>query len=402
VTASFIKSNSLSAATCAEAAGASFRASFSVRDYDLVTTLTSGQAFRWHLRDGWWEGVIGSRWVRLRAGAVAETDAVTGGVVGQASRLPLGRSAPEFVAGETPARAAGTAAPLPTGPGSSQCAPKMALALPNEISFLGRGGPPFPSGGRGVGREGDCNDSFPEPPAVILAETAEPVSDWRWLSSYLQVEQDLAQVLASFPDDEPMRAAVAACRGLRLLRQDPWECLASFILSSTKRIVQIQQIVEQLGEQFGEQVIVPPNHEPVYSFTSAVRIGAVGESKLRACKMGFRAPNLRAAAQMVARGEVDLDRLPALPVSEARATLMRLPGVGRKIADCVLLFACGFQDAFPVDVWVMKALRGLYFPRRRVSLKRLQEFAATHFGPWRGYAQQYLFHYARVHVKLKE
>ena len=105
---------------------------------------------------------------------------------------------------------------------------------------------------------------------------------------------------------------------------------------------------------------------------------------------------------MIAGGTLDLHRLSALPVGEARDALMRLPGVGRKIADCVLLFAYGFQDAFPVDVWVMKALRRLYFPRRQVSLKRLQKFAATHFGPYAGYAQQYLFHYARVHAKLND
>jgi N-glycosylase/DNA lyase len=195
---------------------------------------------------------------------------------------------------------------------------------------------------------------------------------------------------------------VAACRGLRLVRQDPWECLASFILSSTKRIVQIQQIVARLCERFGEKVIVPQNHQPVYSFPLPGRIATAGETELRACKMGFRAPNLRTSAQMIAGGTVDLGRLSALPVGEARDALMRLPGVGRKIADCVLLFACGFQDAFPVDVWVMKALRRLYFPRRQVPLKRLHQFAATHFGPYAGYAQQYLFHYARVHAKLNE
>src|SRR5689334_23327374 len=81
---------------------------------------------------------------------------------------------------------------------------------------------------------------------LLTAEVAEPVSDWRWLTDYLQLEVDLAEVLSTFPDDEPMRNAVASCAGLRLLRQDPWECLASFILSSTKQIVQIQQIVAAL------------------------------------------------------------------------------------------------------------------------------------------------------------
>jgi N-glycosylase/DNA lyase len=277
-----------------------------IRDYDLAATLTSGQAFRWEPREEGWEGVIGSRWVRLR---------------------PL------------------------------------------------------------------TDD--------IHARAAAPVVDWRWLTAYLQTEVDLNRVLATFPDDEPIRAAMAECRGLRLLRQDPWECLASFILSSTKQIVQIRQIVALLCERLGEPVVVPADHEPCFAFPAPQRIAAATEAELRACKMGFRAPNLLASARMIANGTVKLDRLAAMPADEAREQLVGLPGVGRKIADCVLLFACGFPEAFPVDVWVTKALRKLYFPRRRVALKRLQRFAATHFGPQAGYAQQYLFHYMRVHEKSK-
>ncbi len=117
---------------------------------------------------------------------------------------------------------------------------------------------------------------------------------------------------------------------------------------------------------------------------------------LRNCKMGFRAPNLWWTAQHIAEGKLDLKRLGQLPYSEAREELMHLRGVGEKIADCVLLFAYGFDAAFPVDVWVERALQTLYFPRRRVSEKKLLAFAATHFGPHAGYAQQYLFHFMRM------
>jgi N-glycosylase/DNA lyase len=177
----------------------------------------------------------------------------------------------------------------------------------------------------------------------------------------------------------------------------------------------------------------------VFSFPAPERLARATEAELRACKMGFRAPYLLATARLVAEGKVDLDRLrppstignpPSLrsgapgrqsaignraktphvvtykderadqpPLAAARAELMQLPGVGRKIADCVLLFACGHPAAFPVDVWVMKALRQLYFPRRRVSDRRLREFSETHFGPHAGYAQQYLFHYMRTKTK---
>lgn len=235
----------------------------------------------------------------------------------------------------------------------------------------------------------------------IAAETAAPQHDWTWLSDYLQTGLDLNSVLLTFPDDEPMRASVAACHGLRLLRQDPWECLASFILSSTKQIVQIQQIVGLLCERFGTPLVTSPGCGPVHAFPNAERLAAATEAELRACKMGFRAPNLLAAAHKVADGEINLRALRSVTVEEARAQLVRLSGVGPKIANCVLLFASGFQQAFPVDVWVMKALRQLYFPKRRPSLRRLQRFVASHFGPNAGYAQQYLFHYMRTQGRRK-
>jgi N-glycosylase/DNA lyase len=272
----------------------------------------------------------------------------------------------------------------------------------------------------------------------IRAQTAGPVADWQWLRDYLQTDVDLHAVLKTFPDDDaPMRNAVAACRGLRILRQDPWECLASFILSSTKQIVQIRQIVALLCERFGEPIARPAATPPInfvaadvsplhliqsnvradsrrllrfsgsglnkdhlsHSFPTAERLADATEAELRSCKMGFRAPHLLAAARQIADGRFDLKRPRHLPQAEAREELMRLRGVGRKIADCVLLFAYGFDGAFPVDVWVERALRELYFPSRRVNANRLQHFAATHFGPRAGYAQQYLFHYMRTKMK---
>ncbi|PYI81272.1 MAG: hypothetical protein DME26_20155 [Verrucomicrobia bacterium] len=274
---------------------------FPVRDYDLAATLTSGQAFRWQLREGFWEGVVDQRWVRLQS--------------------------------------------------------------------------------RDDG---------------ISAEVAQPIADWHWLAQYLQVDIDLDAILLSFPDDEPMRLSVTACRGLRLLRQDPWESLASFIFSSTKQIVQIQQIVALVCERFGQRLLMPPGHAPVFGFPLPERLAACSEMELRECKMGFRAPHLLRTAKMLVRGEVTLSSLHSRTVNEARNELLKLPGVGTKIANCVLLFAYGFPTAFPVDVWVMKALRQMYFPRRRIRQKRLQQFVGTHFGPYAGYAQQYLFHYTRM------
>jgi N-glycosylase/DNA lyase len=229
----------------------------------------------------------------------------------------------------------------------------------------------------------------------IFAETIGP-NDWNWLKNYLQLDADLAQIISTFPKDEPMLTAVEACRGLRLLRQNPWECLASFILSSTKQIVQIQQIVALLCERFGKKIPVPAGHETLFAFPDFIAIASLAERDLRDCKMGFRAPYLLETAKILERGEIRLENLAQLSVNDAREELLKFPGVGKKIADCVLLFAYGFQQAFPVDVWVMKALQQLYFPKRKVRLKRIQKFSQTHFGPNAGYAQQYLFHYMRT------
>ncbi|HEX4342206.1 MAG TPA: hypothetical protein VH255_02385, partial [Verrucomicrobiae bacterium] len=169
---------------------------------------------------------------------------------------------------------------------------------------------------------------------------------------------------------------------------------------STKQIVQIQQIVSLLCERFGDEVVIAPGFPVMRAFPSAARIASLTEADLRACKMGFRAPYLLGTARMIEERKVDLAAIAALPVDKAREELMRFPGVGKKIADCVLLFAYGFPTAFPVDVWVMRALRELYFPRRRPTLKRLHHFSQTYFGANAGYAQQYLFHYMRVKKKL--
>ncbi|MBN2506584.1 MAG: hypothetical protein JXQ71_07810 [Verrucomicrobia bacterium] len=234
-------------------------------------------------------------------------------------------------------------------------------------------------------------------PGRIRARTAVPVTDWRWLTHYLQTDAPYGAILRSFPRDAPMRASVAACRGLRLLRQDPWECLASFIASSTKQIVQIRQIVASLCARYGAPIPTPPGHQPAFAFPPPQRLAQTTEADLRRCQLGFRAPYLLAAARTVDNGALDLAALPALPLAEARARLLRLPGVGDKIADCVLLFACGFAGAFPVDVWVRRALARLYFRGRLPARARLARFIATHFGPQAGYAQQYLFVYMRQH-----
>ena len=234
-------------------------------------------------------------------------------------------------------------------------------------------------------------------PDGLQAACAEKVTDWTWLADYLQIQVRLEEVLSTFPPDDPfLQQAVRVGYGLRLLRQDPWECLASFILSSTKQIPHIQQIIECLCRQFGPPLAVPAGHAPVHAFPDAATLARATEAELRACRMGFRARALWEAARRITAGELNLEALGCLDEAAARERLTTLHGVGPKIANCVLLFAYGFPRAFPVDVWVMRTLRQVYFPRRRPPRRRLESFIQNHFGPQAGYAQQYLFHYART------
>ncbi len=235
-----------------------------------------------------------------------------------------------------------------------------------------------------------------ERPGEILCRAMAPVRDWTWVEDYLQLHVNLERVLAIFPSDPHMRMAVETCRGLRLLRQDPWECLASFILSSTKQITQIKQVVESLCTCFGRAIPVPEGSLPAYGFPGPDELARTSEQELRKCKMGFRAKYLLPAAQAVASGSLDLEELRKLELGEARQRLVKLAGVGPKIANCVLLFAYGFCRAFPLDVWVLRALRELYFPGENPSMKQLEQFSDTYFGEESGYAQQYLFHAVRT------
>lgn len=239
-------------------------------------------------------------------------------------------------------------------------------------------------------------------PDGLRAVGAEPITEWQWLADYLQVHVRLEEILQAFPARDPhLQQAVRACYGMRLLRQEPWECLASFLLSSTKQIPHIQQIIECLCVRFGAPVRVPPDHAPAYAFPAAAALAALPETALRDCRMGFRARALREAARRVAEGRLNLQALRSLDESAAREQLMALRGVGPKIANCVLLFAYGFPRAFPVDVWVRRALQTAYFRGRHCPPRQIEAFVRRHFGPQAGYAQQYLFHYWRTHHRRR-
>src|SRR5437899_5695511 len=218
------------------------------------------------------------------------------------------------------------------------------------------------------------------------------------VARYFALDHPLAEICDSFPKDPVMNAARKFCHGLRIIRQPKWECLATFICSSMKQVAHIRQISLALRKRFGEQRKI--GEQLVYTFPLAGRLARASERELRECKLGYRAKNLRATARLVSSGQADLEAWSTLSDAELRKQLCGLPGVGPKIANCVMLFAYERLRAFPIDVWIERVLRQRYFPRRKkMTARRLREFSETYFGENGGYAQQYLFHHARTALR---
>jgi N-glycosylase/DNA lyase len=218
------------------------------------------------------------------------------------------------------------------------------------------------------------------------------------IAHYFALDHPLPEICAAFPKDPIMNAARDFCRGLRIIRQPKWECLATFICSSMKQVAHIRQISLALRNRFGDQRKI--GSRAVHTFPSPQRIARASESQLRECKLGYRAKNLRATAQRVSSGECDLESWSVLPDGDLRKNLCELPGVGVKIANCAMLFAYERLRAFPIDVWIERVLRQHYFPRRKkITAQQLRGFSEAYFGEHGGYAQQYLFHHARTTLR---
>ncbi len=213
---------------------------------------------------------------------------------------------------------------------------------------------------------------------------------------YFGLDHAMETIQATFPQgDSVLLEAIRFSPGLRIARQPTWECLATFITSSLKQVAHIRAISLLLRQRWGQR------HEwqgrVFYAYPRPEVLAAAGEDALRECGMGYRAKSLHQAALAVAEGRVDLASLQdATDLSHAQATLLELHGVGEKIANCTLLFGCGCWGAFPIDVWIERILRQLY--RKRLKGARLQQWAVEHFGEHAGYAQQYLFHFARKNL----
>ncbi len=214
------------------------------------------------------------------------------------------------------------------------------------------------------------------------------------LVDVFRLDDHMDQILAEISSDRFIAEAVGRHNGLRLLRQDPWECLISYLCSINSNIPRIKGDVERLCRHFGESIEC--DGTVFHTFPTVDALSSASTVELRKLKLGFRAEYIAAAARKVKEEGLELLSLREAPYEEAFDTLLSFHGVGPKVADCVLLFSMDKLEAFPVDRWVKRGVELLYFGGATVPERKIREWARHHFGKYAGYAQEYLFYGSRL------
>jgi N-glycosylase/DNA lyase len=224
--------------------------------------------------------------------------------------------------------------------------------------------------------------------ALVCESTLAP----ELVRAYFRLDDDLRAIYGSFPEEEQMREAVAAFRGMRLVRQGLWECILSFVCATNTNIPRIQKMVGALCGTYGEAL-----DADIHACPHPSALAAATEDELRTLGLGYRAAYVLGTARQVDSGQFDLAELGAMDYERAHERLQALPGIGPKVADCVCLFSLGHLQAVPVDVWVKRMVL-----QRAPSLRAyrdMADFARRWLGPYAGYAQQNLFHYERTRTR---
>ena len=209
---------------------------------------------------------------------------------------------------------------------------------------------------------------------------------------YFDLERDYAAISAKFAENDPvMSDAIAFAPGIRVLNQDPWEMIVSFIISQNNRIPQIKKVINNISKRYGTK-INGLNH----AFPTAEQLSSAKAEDLRECKTGFRDKYILDASFKAANKELHLGRDTEMTTEDLRKSLLSVKGIGEKVAHCILLFGYGRFDTFPVDTWVRKVMEEYYFGGKKAQVAEIHRFAYERFGSLSGIAQQYLFHYIRL------
>lgn len=209
---------------------------------------------------------------------------------------------------------------------------------------------------------------------------------------YFDLETDyqkIQEILCT--DDENMKKAVAYGSGIRILNQDMWEMLISFIISAANNIPRISKTIENISTTYGKKINF--ENETYYLFPSPEELSKASIEDLRKLNLGFRDKYVFEATRKVLHKEIDLDDIAKMSLKDAKKELTKFPGVGAKVADCILLFSMKKKEAFPVDTWIKKVMNELYLDSSNIT--KINDYATKRFGIYAGIAQQYLFYYKR-------
>ncbi|WP_207670877.1 DNA-3-methyladenine glycosylase family protein [Caloramator sp. E03] len=225
----------------------------------------------------------------------------------------------------------------------------------------------------------------------IYIEGAE-YNDAEFWKRYLDLNRDYKAIKDELSKDEVMEKAIKYGWGIRILNQDMFETVISFIISANNRIPMIKRTIENICREYGD--VIELSGKKYYTFPSPKELAKANIKDLENLGCGFRAKYIVDTTKDILNGACDLDSIRKLDTDDAQRELMKLKGIGPKVADCILLFSMGKHDAFPVDVWVKRVMQYFYLAPD-VSLKKIRDFARKKFGNYAGFAQEYLFYYAR-------
>lgn len=225
--------------------------------------------------------------------------------------------------------------------------------------------------------------------ALIFHDTTEQEYEEIW-KDYFDLDRDYAAIKeALLSRDDKLKTAIDAMYGVRILNQDFFETLISFIISQNQQIPKIKQIVKTISEKYGNKC------GEMYSFPDALHILNAGVDGIRECKAGFRSAYIIDACEKFESGLIDENKLRNMEYDECIEQLKQIKGVGDKVANCVALFSLGKRNAFPVDVWIKRIMEAMYFGKV-TPIPAIQKLAKELFGEYGGYAQQYLFYYGKI------
>ena len=226
-------------------------------------------------------------------------------------------------------------------------------------------------------------------------------------TDFFRKKDNMQEIIKSISKDKTVKKAIKQYEGLRIFKQDPFQCMISFIISSNSNIQKIKTSLEKITKKFGVKVEI--QNKEFFLFPKPEKLANASIEEIKKCGVGYRAPFIKQAAEMIFSKKIDLEYIEKLDYKEAKKNICLIPGVGNKVADCILLFSLNKLEAFPLDTWMIKILEKYYSNEFKIETKTitqkqyeiLHEKIVNYFGPYCGYAQQFLFKMERENYNKK-